>query len=123
MIFNSKDRISVIDLQDLNEPFRTGAYVIKEEDITIVETSASPSIPYLLNGLQELNIPLENIKNIIVTHVHLDHAGGAGLFLEQCPNASVIVHEKGARHLIDPQDWRQEPDKFMARNSMNYFIQ
>ncbi|WP_456271712.1 MBL fold metallo-hydrolase [Bacillus sp. AK031] len=103
MIINSEERISVIDLFDLNEPFRTGAYVIKEDDITIIETSASPSVPHLLKGLKELNIPLEKIKNIIVTHVHLDHAGGTGVFLEKCPNASVIVHEKGARHLINPE--------------------
>jgi glyoxylase-like metal-dependent hydrolase (beta-lactamase superfamily II) len=103
MIINSEERISVIDLLDLNEPFRTGAYVIKEDDITIIETSASPSVPHLIKGLENMNIPLEKIKNVIVTHVHLDHAGGTGLFLEYCPNASVIVHEKGARHLINPE--------------------
>jgi glyoxylase-like metal-dependent hydrolase (beta-lactamase superfamily II) len=103
MIINREDRISIIDLLDLNERFRTGAYVIKEDDVTIVETSASPSIPHLINGLEEMDIPLEQIKNIIVTHIHLDHAGGVGLFLEKCPNASVIVHEKGARHIINPE--------------------
>ncbi|WP_409253529.1 MBL fold metallo-hydrolase [Bacillus sp. SCS-153A] len=103
MIINREDRISIIDLFDLNETFRTGAYVIKEDDITIVETSASPSIPYLIKGLEEMEIPLEHVKNIIVTHIHLDHSGGTGLFLEKCPNASVIVHEKGARHLINPE--------------------
>jgi glyoxylase-like metal-dependent hydrolase (beta-lactamase superfamily II) len=103
MIIDREDRISVIDLFDLNEPFRTGAFVIKEEDITIVETSASPSIPHLIKGLEELDIPLERIKNIIVTHIHLDHAGGVGVFLKKCPNAKVIVHEKGARHLINPE--------------------
>ncbi|WP_044022568.1 MBL fold metallo-hydrolase [Bacillus sp. SG-1] len=103
MIINREDRISIIDLLDLNEHFRTGAYVIKEDDITIVETSASPSIPHLIRGLQQLNISLEQVKNIIVTHIHLDHSGGVGLFLEKCPNASVIVHEKGARHLINPE--------------------
>ncbi|MGM0844411.1 MAG: MBL fold metallo-hydrolase [Bacillota bacterium] len=102
MIINSEERISVIDLLDLNEPFRTGAYVIKENDVTIIETSASPSIPHLINGLKQLDIPLDSIKNIIVTHIHLDHAGGAGLFLKKCPNATLVVHEKGARHLINP---------------------
>ncbi|WP_421384334.1 MBL fold metallo-hydrolase [Bacillus salacetis] len=103
MIINREARISVIDLFDLNEPFRTGSFIIKEDDVTIVETSASPSIPYLIEGLEEMDIPLEQIKNIIVTHVHLDHAGGVGVFLEKCPNAKIIVHEKGARHLINPE--------------------
>ena len=42
------------------------------------------------------------MKYIIVTHIHLDHAGGAGLLLEECPNAKVVVHPRGARHLADP---------------------
>ena len=42
------------------------------------------------------------LKNIIVTHVHLDHAGAAGLMMEKCPNATLYVHSRGARHMIDP---------------------
>ncbi|MGE7760842.1 MBL fold metallo-hydrolase [Peribacillus sp. NPDC097895] len=95
-------RISLIDGFDLDRRNRTGTYVIADTDITLVETSASPSIPHLLKGLDELGIALEDITYIILTHIHLDHAGGAGLFLQHCPNAKVIVHPKGARHLEDP---------------------
>ncbi|MGA9289747.1 MAG: MBL fold metallo-hydrolase [Anaerobacillus sp.] len=94
--------LNLIDLFDLNLEKRTGSYILHEEDLTIIETSASPSIPYLLDGLADLNIELNSIKNIIVTHIHLDHAGGAGLFLQKCPNARVIVHPRGARHLENP---------------------
>lgn len=94
--------IQLIDLMDLQTPERTGAYILGAEELTVIETSASPSIPHLIEGLQELNINLEDIKHIIVTHVHLDHAGGAGLFLEQCPKAKVYVHPRGKRHLADP---------------------
>ncbi|WP_110113335.1 MBL fold metallo-hydrolase [Bacillus sp. CGMCC 1.16541] len=94
--------ISLIDILDLSKEQRTGAYIIHEDDLTIVETSASPSIPYLLKGLEALNIHPSEVKNIIVTHIHLDHAGGAGLLLKHCPNANVIVHPKGKRHLSDP---------------------
>jgi glyoxylase-like metal-dependent hydrolase (beta-lactamase superfamily II) len=96
------DRIHMIDLHDLNMPGRTGSYVILEESLTIIETSASPSIPFLLDGLKELKLKPEDIAYIIVTHIHLDHAGGVGLLLETCPNAKVIVHPKGYRHLADP---------------------
>lgn len=96
------ENLYLIDDFDLNWEERTGTYVLIEEDITIVETSASPSIPYLLQGLQELQISPDKIKYIIVTHIHLDHAGGAGLMLQHCPNAKVVVHTKGARHLADP---------------------
>ncbi|HZG59934.1 MAG TPA: MBL fold metallo-hydrolase [Anoxybacillus sp.] len=94
--------ISLIDVYDLGVAQRTGTYVLHEEELTIIETSASPSIPYLLKGLEALGLEAKNIKNIIVTHIHLDHAGGVGLLLEQCPNANVFVHPKGRRHLADP---------------------
>ncbi|MED0685471.1 MBL fold metallo-hydrolase [Anoxybacillus ayderensis] len=94
--------ISLIDLYDLQTAQRTGAYVFHEEEVTIIETSASPSIPHLLKGLEALSIDLHDVKNIIVTHIHLDHAGGTGLLLKHCPNARVFVHPKGMRHLADP---------------------
>ncbi|WP_017470489.1 MBL fold metallo-hydrolase [Amphibacillus jilinensis] len=94
--------ISIIDLNDLNLPERTGSYILHAEKLTLIETSASPSIPYLLAGLNDLNIDPADISYIIVTHIHLDHAGGVGLLLESCPNAKVIVHPRGERHLKDP---------------------
>ncbi|MEE6451946.1 MBL fold metallo-hydrolase [Gottfriedia acidiceleris] len=92
----------LIDLYDLSFQERTGSYIILDEDITIIETSASPSHEYLLQGLKELQISFDKIKNVIVTHIHLDHSGGAGLLMEKCPNATLFVHLKGARHLEDP---------------------
>lgn len=99
---NLGNRIYLIDGFDLGLPSRTGTYVIKEEKLTLVETGPSMSVPYILNGLKELNLDPAEVKYIIVTHIHLDHAGGAGLLLKECPNAKVIVHPKGARHLVDP---------------------
>jgi glyoxylase-like metal-dependent hydrolase (beta-lactamase superfamily II) len=96
------DKIFLIDDFDLSLTERTGTYVLMEEKITLIETSASPSIPYILEGLEELGISPADIAYIIVTHIHLDHAGGAGLMLKHCPHAKVVVHPKGARHLIDP---------------------
>ncbi|WP_075981093.1 MBL fold metallo-hydrolase [Bacillus massilinigeriensis] len=96
------ENLYLIDDFDLGQENRTGTYVLTEKELTIIETSASPSVPYILRGLESLGLKPEEIKYIIVTHIHLDHAGGAGLFLEHCPNATVIVHPKGYRHLIDP---------------------
>lgn len=95
-------RIHLIDGFDLGIASRTGTYVIKEAALTLVETGPSMSVPHILCGLKELNLDPNDIQYIIVTHIHLDHAGGAGLLLEECPNAQVIVHPKGARHLADP---------------------
>lgn len=101
-VYQISDRLFLIDAFDLGQRGRTGTYVLKEDDLTIIETSASPSVPYILKGLEELGLDPKNVRNIIVTHIHLDHAGGAGLMLEHCPNANVIVHPRGARHLADP---------------------
>lgn len=97
------NRIQMIDGHDLDMDGRTGTYVIQEEQLTIVETSASPSVPYILEGFQDLGLDPMDVKYIIVTHIHLDHAGGAGLLLQHCPQAKVVVHPKGARHLADPE--------------------
>lgn len=96
------DRVYLIDGFDLGLAERTGTYVIKEEKLAIVETGPSPSVEHVKKGLADLGLELEQVEYIIVTHVHLDHAGGAGLLLKDCPNAKVVVHPKGARHLADP---------------------
>ncbi|MGJ9459528.1 MBL fold metallo-hydrolase [Oceanobacillus sp. CF4.6] len=96
-------RIYLIDGFDLDVSNRTGTYVINEEHLTLVETGPSPSIKYIKAGLSDLGHSLDEVKYIIVTHIHLDHAGGAGLLIKECPNAKVIVHPRGARHLADPK--------------------
>lgn len=96
------DRISLIDGFDMDIPSRTGTYVLHEEELTLIEVGPSPSVRYIKRGLEELGYSLAEVKYIIVTHVHLDHAGGAGFLLQHCPNATLIVHPRGGRHLIDP---------------------
>ncbi|MBT2570815.1 MBL fold metallo-hydrolase [Planococcus sp. ISL-110] len=96
------ERMHLIDGFDLGLPERTGTYVIDEKELTLVDTGPSPSVKYVKKGLADLGFALEDVKYIIVTHVHLDHSGGVGLLLQDCPNAKVVVHPKGARHLADP---------------------
>ena len=96
------ERISLIDGFDMNISERTGTYVINEDKLTLIETGPSPSVPYIKEGLKKLGHSLDQVKYVIVTHIHLDHAGGAGLLLQDCPNAKLVVHPKGARHLSDP---------------------
>lgn len=95
-------RIHLIDGHDMGWKERTGTYVIEDAELTLVETGPSPSVPYIREGLAKLGYTTEQVKYIIVTHIHLDHAGGAGLLLRDCPNATIVVHPKGARHLVDP---------------------
>lgn len=96
------DHLYSIDAYDLGLENRTTSYLLIDDKIALIETSASPSIPYILNALEELHIKPTDIDYLILTHIHLDHAGGAGVFMKYCPNATVLVHPKGVRHLVDP---------------------
>jgi len=78
------------------------AYVLDAERPAIVETGIGTNYEFILDALDELEIDRADVEVIAPTHVHLDHAGGAGFLAEACPNADVYVHEIGARHLVDP---------------------
>ena len=78
------------------------AYVLDAERPAIVETGIGTNHEYVLDALDEIGVDPEDVAVIAATHVHLDHAGGAGFFAEACPNADVYVPEVGARHLVDP---------------------
>ncbi|UOQ42761.1 MBL fold metallo-hydrolase [Halobacillus salinarum] len=102
-IYDLHDRIKLIDGFDLGMKGRTGTYLLEEEELTLIETGPSPSVKHVIDGLKALHKKSEDVKYIVLTHIHLDHAGGAGLLLKECPNASVIVHPKGKRHLANPE--------------------
>jgi glyoxylase-like metal-dependent hydrolase (beta-lactamase superfamily II) len=68
----------------------------------VVETGASSSVPRILAALDARGIARDAVSHVIVTHVHLDHAGGAGALIQALPHAKLVVHPRGARHLVDP---------------------
>ncbi|TGM03522.1 MBL fold metallo-hydrolase [Leptospira barantonii] len=79
------------------------AYLIVEgEEAAFVENNTNHAVPILLEELKNAGRKPEDVKYIIVTHVHLDHAGGTGLLAKHCPNAIVLAHPKAATHLINP---------------------
>jgi glyoxylase-like metal-dependent hydrolase (beta-lactamase superfamily II) len=79
------------------------SYIITGEKPFLVESGPTSSVPNLLSGLKELNINFDDIQYVAVTHVHLDHGGGAGTLLKSLPNAKLIVHPRGATHIVDPE--------------------
>ncbi len=84
------------------------SYVIKGAKSSIVESGPTSSIPNLFSGLKELNIKPSEVEYVALTHVHIDHGGGAGTLLNSLPNAKVLVHPKGLPHLINPEKlWQQ----------------
>jgi glyoxylase-like metal-dependent hydrolase (beta-lactamase superfamily II) len=80
----------------------TAGYLIEGERPVLVETGSQSSIGTLLAALAELGVGASDLAGVAVTHIHLDHAGGVGDVARAFPNATVYVHAKGARHLVDP---------------------
>jgi glyoxylase-like metal-dependent hydrolase (beta-lactamase superfamily II) len=81
----------------------TAGYLIEGPAPVLVETGSQSSVPTLLAELASLGVGPSDLAGVVVTHIHLDHAGGVGDVARAFPNATVYVHEKGARHLVDPE--------------------
>ena len=80
----------------------TAGYLIEGPAPVLVETGSQSSVPTLLAALDALGVGPGDLAGVVVTHIHLDHAGGVGDVARAFPAATVYVHEKGARHLADP---------------------
>jgi glyoxylase-like metal-dependent hydrolase (beta-lactamase superfamily II) len=79
-----------------------GAFLFCGEKMAIVDPGPASAVPNLLSALAEYNVSPEDIDYIILTHIHIDHAGGAGTALRDLPQARVLAHSEALRHLIDP---------------------
>ncbi|MFF4242778.1 MBL fold metallo-hydrolase [Actinomadura geliboluensis] len=80
----------------------TAGYLILSDRPCLVEPGTSGSAPVVQAALRQLGVGPDDLASVVVTHIHLDHAGGVGDIAEMYPRAEVVVHEKGARHLADP---------------------
>lgn len=80
----------------------TSAYLLPGPEPALVETGPTTSVEAVRAGLESLGLGPDDLAHIVVTHIHLDHAGGVGTLSRQFPRAAVWVHDRGARHLADP---------------------
>jgi glyoxylase-like metal-dependent hydrolase (beta-lactamase superfamily II) len=80
----------------------TAGYLIRGDRPCLVETGTAPSAPLVRDALAGLGVGPADLATVVVTHIHLDHAGGTGDIAGMFPGAEVVVHERGARHLADP---------------------
>ncbi len=96
------DGITAVDTEYLR-PGMAAAHIIQHGGgAAFVDVGTNYSVPHMLAALEELRIAPQAVEYVFITHVHLDHAGGAGLLLRSLPAARVVVHPRGAPHLIDP---------------------
>ena len=101
-VSNIADGISVIDSGYFSKDF-AAIYILRQgNEVAIIETGNKYSATNVQKALKMDGLSFSDVTYIIPTHVHLDHAGGAGELMNRCQNAQLIVHPRGARHMIDP---------------------
>lgn len=76
--------------------------IVDQGRAAFVDTGTYASVPLMLEALTRLGLGVDAVDYVILSHVHLDHAGGAGLLMQQLPHAKLVVHPRGAPHMIDP---------------------
>ena len=106
IISDYQNGIFAIDA-DYIRPYMATVHLVKEGEGPdakgiLVDTGTTYSIPLVMQALKQQNLQSEQIKAVCLTHIHLDHAGGAGELMRVLPNAKLYVHPRGSRHMIDP---------------------
>ena len=95
--------IFTIDCHYGGEGYASAYLIVENGRAAFVDTNTAHALPYLLGALDDAGIARDAVDYIIVTHIHLDHAGGAAPLMKECPNATLICHPRAARHLANPK--------------------
>ncbi len=102
MLLHFPDGIHAFD-SGYGRPMLDAIHLIEDEgQVAIVDTASKGCVPRILEALAELGRRVEDVAYVLLTHIHLDHAGGAGALLRELPRAQLVVHPRGARHMADP---------------------
>lgn len=102
MITKLDDGIVAIDTEFMR-PIQDASHLIIEGGrAAFVDTGTNYSVPLLIDALQQQDLDVADVDFVFLTHVHLDHAGGAGLLMQALPNARCVIHPRGVRHMVDP---------------------
>jgi glyoxylase-like metal-dependent hydrolase (beta-lactamase superfamily II) len=96
------DGIVAIDTQYARSLQDASHLIIENGRAAFVDTGVNSSVPLLVDALQQQDLDIGDVDYVLLTHVHLDHAGGAGELMQALPNATCVVHRYGASHMIDP---------------------
>jgi glyoxylase-like metal-dependent hydrolase (beta-lactamase superfamily II) len=96
------DGITAVDTEYVRPQMDASHVVVSAGRAAIVDTGPNTAVPLILAALTDLGLAPEDVDWLFLTHVHLDHAGGAGALMRALPNATAVVHPRGAPHMIDP---------------------
>jgi glyoxylase-like metal-dependent hydrolase (beta-lactamase superfamily II) len=96
------DGVFAVDTEHARPRADASYLIVEGEHAAFVDTGTQRSVPNLLGALGALDIDVERVDYVLLTHVHLDHAGGAGTLMASLPRARIVVHPRGAPHLADP---------------------
>jgi len=98
------DGIYEIDTYYIGRSNYTCCYLVEDNgEVAIVETNTNYAVPFILGTMEQLGLDKKQVKYVILTHIHLDHAGGAGELMKNLPKAELVVHPRGRKHMIDPE--------------------
>jgi len=111
----------MLDTYALGQPSTVSVFLIKGPKPTLVDCGYSSSYENVLSGLSEVGVMPSDIRYVVPTHVHLDHAGAAGRLLREMPNAEVIAHERGVPHLVDPTRLIESSTKVFGKAIMELY--
>jgi len=94
--------IATIDTYYIKKDMAAAHLLVENGAALFVDVGPTPACPRLLAGLDSAGLTPEDVRYIVVTHIHLDHAGGAAALMKHCSRATLLVHPRGASHMIDP---------------------
>lgn len=94
--------ITAVDVEYLYAGHAAAHVIVDSGHAAIVDVGTNDSVPYVLAALAELGVARAAVDYLLLTHVHLDHAGGAGTLMRELPNAQALLHPRGAPHMLDP---------------------
>jgi glyoxylase-like metal-dependent hydrolase (beta-lactamase superfamily II) len=93
-----------IETHYLNREKFACCYLLKNEgEAAVIETNTNNAVPYILAAIDKAGLDRKQVKYVIVTHIHLDHAGGSGELMRHLPEAKFVLHPRGKRHMINPE--------------------
>jgi len=115
------DGVFLVDTMAVGLPGLAAAYLIKGEELALVDTGYPTSSNSIISQLQALDSRSWQVDFIVPTHVHLDHSGAVGHLLKAMPNARVLVNERGAKHLVDPTKLVQSVASLFGSDALAVF--